>query len=432
MRAAVTAALAACVFVGAHLLVSQAGAGELRGHGGPVRALAVSADGRSAVSGGFDHAVIRWSLETSAAQSVLRFHDNSVNAIAILADGRIVSGGEDGRIALWAPDGSGPQKVLEGHGAPISALAVSPDGRSIASASWDETVRFWPLGGGEPVVLSGHKGNVNGVAFGPEGTIVSSGYDATVRVWRIGDASPLIATLDAPLNGIVVAPDGEIIVACADGKVRFLDGMLNLVGEAVASQTPVIALALSRDGAKVAAGGVRGNAVILDRASRSVATELVGPGQPVWSLAFMPDGKYVLSGGGDRVIRRWDTRTGAPSTPAIETEQKDAIAAFADMRGAQVFRACSACHTLRPDEGNRAGPTLHGIFGRRIASVAGYNYSEALKKLDIVWTPETVANLFRLGPSVYTPGTKMPEQTVSPADLKALIEFLDVATRARP
>ena len=65
----------------------------------------------------------------------------------------------------------------------------------------------------------------------------------------------------------------------------------------------------------------------------------------------------------------------------------DPLAAYGDDRGAQVFRACVACHTLTPDEGNRAGPTLHGVFGRRIATLPGYNFSPALKKLDIVWTP---------------------------------------------
>src|SRR4029077_2783080 len=83
------------------------------------------------------------------------------------------------------------------------------------------------------------------------------------------------------------------------------------------------------------------------------------------------------------------------------------------------------CHTLSPDEGNKAGPTLSGVFGRRIATLPGYNFSPALKKLDIVWTPETVSKLFEVGPEHYTPGTKMPEQTIGSAeDRKALVEFL--------
>jgi cytochrome c len=94
-----------------------------------------------------------------------------------------------------------------------------------------------------------------------------------------------------------------------------------------------------------------------------------------------------------------------------------------------VFRACIACHTLSDKDGVRAGPTLAGIFGRKIASLPGYDFSEALKKLDIVWTPETVSRLFEIGPMAYTPGTKMPEQRIgSPEDRKALTDFLARAT----
>ena len=108
----------------------------------------------------------------------------------------------------------------------------------------------------------------------------------------------------------------------------------------------------------------------------------------------------------------------------------DPLAAYAGDPGAQVFRACVACHTLKPDEGNRAGPTLGGLFGRRIATLPGYNFSPALKKLDIVWTPETVAKLFDLGPATFTPGTKMPEQRItSAADRAALVKFLQKATK---
>ena len=53
----------------------------------------------------------------------------------------------------------------------------------------------------------------------------------------------------------------------------------------------------------------------------------------------------------------------------------DVLAAFNGERGAQVFRACAACHTLTPSDGNRAGPTLHGIFGRRIAN---YDHPDAI------------------------------------------------------
>ena len=99
-------------------------------------------------------------------------------------------------------------------------------------------------------------------------------------------------------------------------------------------------------------------------------------------------------------------------------------------RGAEVWRACAICHSLEPGDHSRAGPSLHGIFDRPIASVEGYAFSPALRDLDIVWTPRTVAELFEVGPEIYTPGSRMPDQRVAdPADRQALVEFLERASR---
>jgi cytochrome c len=404
---------------------------QLHGHGGPVRALAISPDGTVALSGSFDASAIRWSLSRNAADQVLRFHEGAVNAVAILKDGRAVTAGEDGRIALWTAARPKPDTVLAGHNGPIVSLAVAPDGAMLASASWDGTVRLWPFAGGTPRVLEGHRQNVNGVAFTPDGMALASvGYDATVRIWplRTGSA-PLIATLSAPLNAVVVAPDGEIVVAGADGALSFLSPTGERHGKIDVAQTPIIALAATGDGERLAAASIQGAIAIIDRKARKIERVLIGPGLPVWSAAFLPEGRTLLTGGADTIIRRWDTQTGEPVGALAFGSAKDPLAAYGDDPGAQVFRACIACHTLRSDEGNRAGPTLHGVFGRRIASLPGYNFSEALKHLDIVWTPETVAKLFEIGPARYTPGTKMPEQHIGTADRAALIEFLKKATQ---
>jgi cytochrome c len=145
---------------------------------------------------------------------------------------------------------------------------------------------------------------------------------------------------------------------------------------------------------------------------------------------FLPDGRALLTGGGDRVIRRWDAETLEAKDTAAGGAAEDPLAAYAGDPGAKVFRACIACHALKAEEGNRAGPNLHGLFGRHIATLPGYNFSAALKQLDIVWTPETVAKLFEIGPAAYTPGTKMPEQRIGRAeDREALVEFLERVTR---
>jgi cytochrome c len=410
---------------------------QLRGHGGPVKALAVSADGAHAISGSFDTSAVRWDLERDAAEQVLRFHAGAVNAVALLSDGRAVTSGEDAKIALWRPGEPAPETVLEGHTAPVAALAVSPDETWLASASWDHTIRLWPLQGGEPRVLEGHEQNVNGVAFTPDGSaLVSAGYDATLRIWPLaGDGAPSVTTLPTPLNSVAVAPDGEIVAAGGDGKVYVLSPAGEVLGEVAgdveAGPDPVIAVALSPDGALVAAAGIRGAVSIIARATRKPLLKLVGPGLPVWSVAFLPDGKTLLTGGTDRMIRRWDALTGEHIGMVVTGAIEDPLAQYEGHPGAEVFRACVACHTLSPDDGNRAGPTLAGIFGRRIATLPGYNFSPALKELDIVWSKETVAKLFEVGPATYTPGTKMPEQTIGSAeDRQALVDFLEEATQA--
>jgi cytochrome c len=413
------------------VLALGAAQAQLRGHGGPVRALGISADGKTAISGSFDTSAIRWSLERNAAEQVLRFHEGAVNAVVILKDGRIVTSGEDAKIAVWKSGDQKPASVLEGHTAPVVGLAASSDAAWLASASWDRTVRLWPLAGGEARKFEGHQDNVNGVAFTPDNrAIVTASYDLTLRIWPLDGGAPTIVTLPAPLNGVVITPDGEIIAGGANGKVYFLSQSGALRGEVQAGETPVIALAASHDGVLVAAAGIRGSVAIIDRKSRNIERTLVGPGLPVWSLAFFPDNLTLMTGGTDRLVRRWNAASGDHLGSVVMNGMEDPLAAYAGDRGAEVFRACIACHTLLPDEGNRAGPTLAGIFGRRIATLSGYDFSDALRKLDIVWTPETIAKLFEIGPAAYTPGTKMPEQKIGLAeDREALVKFLERAAR---
>ncbi|WP_296576737.1 c-type cytochrome [Phreatobacter sp.] len=414
------------------LIAAPAAAQELRGHGGPVRALAAAPDGRVALSGSFDTSAILWDIERGLAMAVLRGHESSVNAVLALPDGRFVTGGEDGRILLWRAGRPEPEGRIEGHTGPIAGLALSPDGRFLASAAWDGTARVTPLAGGEARVFSGHRGPVNTVAFTPDGrAIVTGGHDATLRVTPLDGATPRSIDLGLPVASLVVATDGEIVAGGADGRLRILFADGTRVGEIAAAETPIVAVALSPDGQRIAAAGIRGSVALVDRASRRIERVLVGPGLPVWSLAFRPGTDEVMTGGGDRLVRRWLATTGEHLGAVVLARPSDRVARLADHPGAEVFRACSACHTLDPDDGNRAGPTLHGVIGRRIGTAPGYDFSPALRGMDIVWTKETIARLFEIGPNAYTPGTKMPEQQVTdPDDLKALVDFIAKATGA--
>jgi len=426
-----TRRIAAGAIAGA--LLASAAVAELRGHGGPVRALAISADGETIVSGGLDAAVIRWSFNTESAERVMRGHAGGVTSVAALPDRWAVSGGEDGKVLLWSPDGDAPAKILEGHSGPVAALAVAEAIGGIASASWDGTIRVW-IGGAilknDPIVLSGHKGNVNGVAFGPTlTTVISAGYDATIRIAPLTGGMATVVRLPTPLNALRTIFDGEIVAGGADGKVyiRRGDGSERLT--VPVQETPITSLAVSADGATIAAAGLRGAVTIIDRETGRTLSTLVGPGLPVWSLAFHPDGRTLVTGGADRILRKWDVATGQPLS-AANAPRPDFPASRMSERGAQVFRACEACHTVTPDGGNRAGPTLHGVFGRKAGGLAGYDYSAGFASHGLTWSAETIARLFREGPAVVTPGTKMPEQKITdPEDLAALVDWLERVTR---
>src|SRR5262245_21937274 len=412
-------------------VVAAPAVAQLRGHGGPVRAVAVSPDGSRALSGSFDATAILWSLASGSAVRVLRFHDSAVNAVAFLKDGRLVTAGEGGAIGIWQPGATRPERVLKGHTAPVAGLAASPDGSQLASASWDGTLRLWSLADGAVRVLEGHKQNVNGVAFLPDGrSLVSVGYDQTLRIWPLASSTPpTVVTLPAPLSAVAVAPGGDIVVAGATGKVYVLSAAGMLQAEVEAAGVPVIAVAVAGDGKLAAASTVRGAVAIIDVPGRAMLRTLVGPGLPAWSAAFLPDSRTLLTGGSDNVVRRWDAVTGERIGEVIVGAPDDPLAAYGGDPGARVFRACVACHALKAGEPQRAGPTLAGLFGRRIATEPTYEFSPALKKLDIVWTPETLSKLFEIGPAAYTPGTKMPEQKVGAEDRSQLIRFLEKATK---
>lgn len=67
-----------------------------------------------------------------------------------------------------------------------------------------------------------------------------------------------------------------------------------------------------------------------------------------------------------------------------------AVAAGDPVRGARVFQACAACHSVKPGE-HMTGPSLAGIWDRKAGTVEGFlRYSDAMKNANIVWTENTL------------------------------------------
>ena len=167
----------------------------LKGHSGRVYGVAITADGRRAVSGSDDETVRVWDLEACKLIATLEGHTDWVRGVAISTDGRLaVSGSVDKTVRVWDLEACKLIATLEGHTDEVNGVAISADGRRAISGSDDSTVRVWDLEAGKLIaVLEGHTDEVNGVAISADGRrAVSGSTDNTVRVWDLSTIGPAL------------------------------------------------------------------------------------------------------------------------------------------------------------------------------------------------------------------------------------------------
>ena len=412
---------------------------QLRGHGGPVRALAIAPDGASAISGSFDTSAIRWSLAAQcrrAGAAVPRERGQCgrvARATAAPSPAARTAASRSGSRASRAR-----RVVLEGHTAPIVALAVSPRRRD---------ARVGVLGSHGAAVAAGRRRrracskaisrtSTASPSRPTASALVSAGYDA--------DRAHLAARRTAAPDHRQrcrrrsmrwrVAPDGEIVAGGADGKVYFLSPAGELRGEVEAgADADHRRRGLARRHARrrrrhPRLGRRRSNArsrTACAHAGRARAAGLVGrvPARQPHAAHRRHRPHGAALGRGDRRAHRRG-RSRRPDDP---------LAAYAGDRGAEVYRACVACHTLTPDEGNRAGPTLAGIFGRRIATLAGLQFlrgaEEARHRVDAGDGVEAVRDRARW-PTRPAPRCRS-RRSARAEDREALMQFLEKATKPK-
>lgn len=421
----------------------MATAGALVGHGGPVKAVRVDLASQRVLTGSFDYAMMAWDISGETPRPLHRLdqHNGAVNAVAFLPGGkRALAGSDDGTVTLWDLTSDKVLHRFTGHQNKVVGLAVSTDGSRVASASWDRTARLWDLTNlAAGPVLASHKGPVNAVQFSVDGTrLYTASYDGTIGLWSAdgGFVRPLLKH-GWGINVLERVGDSEhLAYGALNGTVGVVDGA---TGDAVvtlqAHERPVLGLAVIARPGLIATSGGDGVIRISRLADGAVVEQFTNPYGPIWALAFTEGGGGLYYGGLDDFVSRWQFAPRQPFEPVASAyPRRFEVAGSGDdpieQGRLQFARKCSVCHTLTPDGANRAGPTLHGIFGRRIATLPGYPFSPPLKGLDIVWTEETVSKLFELGPDVVTPGSKMPLQKMTDAGQRAaLIAYLKQATK---
>jgi WD40 repeat protein len=255
----------------------------------------------------------------------------------------LVSGGSAGVILLWDLTGLEPKAKLpvRGHDDEVRAVALSPDGRMLASASYDGTLRIWDLGGDQPkprVTFAADSRYAVSLAFTPDSKrLISGNWNGSLRLWDVSGSKPRLlkklgeeGSRSDEVWETAVSPDGRTI---ATGG-RNLDVRLwDLTDEGSTNFQALkghghyaIALAYSRDGKTLASGSYDGTLRLWDltdsKAPKNNVTldahkDSKGRKQVVPAVAFAPDGKTLLSGGGDGVVRYWDLSEGNPKERSI-------------------------------------------------------------------------------------------------------------------
>lgn len=412
----------------------------LIGHGGPVKAIAISPNGRLALTGSFDYAMMVWDLTKNLPEVIHRFddHDGAVNAVAFHPDGnRVLSATDDGVVTVWNIQSGKLEQRFRGHQSKIIDIDISKDGSKVASASWDGTVRVWELNEAKPaIVLKGHQSPVNAVVFTEhQGRLVlySAAHDGTIRRWSpsTGELERVVFKNGWGINVLAIADrKNTLIFGALNGQISILDSDLGAVIKNLPIQErPILSAEFSKSRDFLATGGANGMIRIWNTEDWSLKKTYRNPYGPVWAIAIGDDSKAVYYGGLDDFVSRWQINPEKPFE-AIKSKFPRRFQEHGTSLGERQFlRKCSVCHTLSADGANRAGPTLFKLFGRAAGSIKDYSYSKAILESLVIWNDDTINRLFLEGPENFVPGTKMPLQRIKDAKIReALIIFLKQAT----
>jgi len=286
-----------------------------------VNIIAFSPDGRFVVSAGIGTTIRLWKFENWQLLATLEGHANTVNSVAFSPDNKIIAAGSaDRTVCLWECKTQKLLAVLEGHSQDIRSVAFSTDNKTIASGSFDRTVRLWeseihrlmPL---PSISLQPYMNSAPRVAFSPDGKLIAlgggGGYGNIIRLLE-RESCRLIAILEGPprslVKSIAFSPDSRIIASGGqDESVRLWE-----------SKTQRL-LAILEDVALRADNELirpRGNETILlqepkkhSQPHQPTLTPINRPLAWIQSIALSRDGKFIVSGSMDGVIRLWNCQS---------------------------------------------------------------------------------------------------------------------------
>ena len=411
-------------------------------HGGPIKGLAYSADLGLMVSTSFDYTAVIWDAGTMQELKQLIGHDAAVNSAAFSPDGRwLATAGDDNQILLWEtaqlrdPQYPPTGIPLIGHTAKIVHLAFSGDGKYLASSSWDRRIGLWDV---ETLsikqFLTSHKGPVNAAQFSRDGKLLfSGGADGHIRVWRLetGEFVRSIVRNGFGINVMELSPKlGVIAYGGSNGVMRSIPINENRPEiELWNGGPPVLAVTIDESSEQMVFATSEGRIVIADAMVGEIHHDFTAVKGPIWAMQLANNSEDLYFAGLDDWVTKITLNDFVVPHPLANRERRFHPDQPVDNGEKQFARKCSVCHSLTASSKRRAGPTLYGVFGRKVGAVEDYPYSKELIGMDLIWDEETIDLLFKDGPDIVTPGSKMPVQRIKGEQDRAdLISYLKRAT----
>jgi WD40 repeat protein len=308
----------------------------LIGHSGSVTAVAVTPDGRQAVTTSEDSTLKVWDLESGAEMQSVTTGHTLWAAVAVTPDGRrALSGSVDGTVKGWDLESGSEVCSLAGQAVLVNAVALTPDGRCAVMACQGLALNVWDLENGALLhKMVGHTRQVCAVAVTADGKrVVAASEDFTVKVWdlesgallhtasedctlRLWDVENgmLLRTLPGrgvPVKEAAVTADGRWALTCSHGpRVRVWD----LESEAQL-HTPaghadaVTVIKITADGKRAVTGSYDRTMKVWNLETGAELHTLVGHARSIWDVAVTADGRRALSGSADGA-KVWNLETG--------------------------------------------------------------------------------------------------------------------------
>ncbi|KAI8611683.1 WD40-repeat-containing domain protein [Chytriomyces sp. MP71] len=212
-----------------------------------------------------------------------------------------------GACMTWGPS------TLESHTEGVLSAAFSVDGKKIISSSKDYTIKIWDVRTGECTsTITGHTSWVNSVAYAPNGQFfVSASSDKSVCIWD-ASSGELLRVLEGHLDIItnaVISKDSKLIVSSSiDSCVKVFDVDTGKCINTMQEPGLSIRVALSPDNKTIAiAVKTKPYPISLFALDTGILiSQLSGHSDSVRTVLFSPDGKWLISGGADSLVKVWD------------------------------------------------------------------------------------------------------------------------------